>query len=238
VLDHIGTQVISHASFVPHRPGQQVLDPIGLGSPACSAILQQFLRGRSASSPSTNALARRRGSTRPNRAATRPSNPSRPTRQQAGSNPYAVASGHRRIFGCAHNTGSSTVAALLYSPGPSQASQATIYGWSTRRRPSHHRLQPDKLVTVLHDQGDLAGARRLHERALVIYEAHRSADLDTAATLNNLAGVLGDQGDLAGARRLHERALAIREAHLGADHPDTAQSRRRLVALTTELEIP
>jgi hypothetical protein len=43
---------------------------------------------------------------------------------------YAVACGHRLIFGCVHNTGSSTVAALLYSPGPSLSSQVTIYGWS------------------------------------------------------------------------------------------------------------
>jgi hypothetical protein len=31
-----------------------------------------------------------------------------------------VACGHRLIFGCAHNTGSSTVAALLCSPAPHQ----------------------------------------------------------------------------------------------------------------------
>jgi hypothetical protein len=59
--------------------------PSGLASPACSAIVQQFLRGRSARSPSTNALARRRGSTRPNRPATRPSNSSSPACQRAGS---------------------------------------------------------------------------------------------------------------------------------------------------------
>jgi hypothetical protein len=32
-------------------------------------------------------------------------------------NLYAVACGHRLIFGCVHNTGSSTVAALLCPPG-------------------------------------------------------------------------------------------------------------------------
>jgi hypothetical protein len=31
-----------------------------------------------------------------------------------------VAGGRRLIFGCAHNTGSSTVAALLCSPAPHQ----------------------------------------------------------------------------------------------------------------------
>ena len=59
--------------------------PSGLASPACSASVQQFLRGRSESSPSTNARARQRGSTRPNRPATRPSSSSRPSCQQAGS---------------------------------------------------------------------------------------------------------------------------------------------------------
>ena len=38
--------------------------PSGVASPACSAIVQQFLRGKAASRPSTNARDRRRGSTR------------------------------------------------------------------------------------------------------------------------------------------------------------------------------
>jgi Tetratricopeptide repeat len=52
----------------------------------------------------------------------------------------------------------------------------------------------------------------------------------------NLATVLAAQGDLEGARRLHERALAIRETRLGPDHPHTAESRRQLAALTSDLE--
>jgi hypothetical protein len=39
-----------------------------------------------------------------------------------------------------HNTGSSTVAALLYSPGPSLSSQVTIYGWSTRAPEMGHTM--------------------------------------------------------------------------------------------------
>lgn len=46
--------------------------PCGLDSPTCSAIVQQFFRGRSDIRPSTNNRARRRGSTRANRPATRP----------------------------------------------------------------------------------------------------------------------------------------------------------------------
>jgi hypothetical protein len=50
---------------------------------------------------------------------------------------YAVACGHRLIFGCAHNTRSSTVAALVYSPAlATLTSQVTIYGWSTRSVPA------------------------------------------------------------------------------------------------------
>src|SRR4029450_6874749 len=100
--------------------------PSGVASPACSAIVQQFLRGRSASSPSTNPLARRRGSSRPNPPPPPPSDslrppappprpppaePPRPPAKQllqprlpaGGINPYAVARGHRLIVGCSHN---------------------------------------------------------------------------------------------------------------------------------------
>jgi hypothetical protein len=73
-------------SWSQTRPGPAGAPiPSGVASPACSAIVQQFLRGRSASSPSTNALACRRGSTRGNRAATRPSNSSGPARHRPGS---------------------------------------------------------------------------------------------------------------------------------------------------------
>src|SRR5262249_42401630 len=76
---------------------------------------------------------------------------------------------------------------------------------------------------VLHDQGDLAGARPVIERALAIFEKARGPEHPTTATsLNNLALLLTDQGDFAGARPLFERALVIREKVLGPEHPDTA----------------
>jgi hypothetical protein len=51
---------------------------------------------------------------------------------------YAVACGHRLSFGCAHNAGSSTVAALVCSPAlATLTSQVTIYGWSTSLLPSN-----------------------------------------------------------------------------------------------------
>src|SRR3954454_20973224 len=58
--------------------------PSGVASPACSAIVQQFLRGRSASNPSTKAWTRCRTSTRPHRPATRSSSSSIRARQPAG----------------------------------------------------------------------------------------------------------------------------------------------------------
>lgn len=59
--------------------------PCGVLSPAHSAIVQQFLRGRSDSKPSTNRLARSRGSTRANRPAIRLMATSNASRHRAGS---------------------------------------------------------------------------------------------------------------------------------------------------------
>lgn len=63
--------------------------PSGLASPAHSAIDQQFLRGRSDSSPSTKSRTRHRGSTRANRPAIRPVRASNASCQRA--RVYAVA---------------------------------------------------------------------------------------------------------------------------------------------------
>jgi hypothetical protein len=47
------------------------------------------------------------------------------------------------------------------------------------------------------NQDDLVAARRLHQRALVIYEARLGPDHPaTAESLHNLADVLANQGDL------------------------------------------
>ncbi|MDQ0718615.1 hypothetical protein QFZ55_008067 [Streptomyces luteogriseus] len=59
--------------------------PCGVFSPAHSAIVQQFLRGRSDSRPSTNRPARNRGSTRANRPAMRPMATSNASRKRPGS---------------------------------------------------------------------------------------------------------------------------------------------------------
>jgi hypothetical protein len=84
VLQQVLAEVVADPVVVPHRPASRCCIPSGLVSPACSASVQQFLRGRSASSPSTNARARRRGSTLANRRATRPSSSSSLACQLAG----------------------------------------------------------------------------------------------------------------------------------------------------------
>ena len=72
----------------------------------------------------------------------------------------------------------------------------------------------NSLAILLQDQGDLAAARPLFERAFAVYPS--------PSALISLAGALHDQGDLAAARRLFERALAICEKQLGPEHPNTA----------------
>jgi Tetratricopeptide repeat/AAA domain len=93
-------------------------------------------------------------------------------------------------------------------------------------------LSLNNLASVLRDQGDLVGARRLLERALVICEKALGPEhLQTATALNDLAYTLQDQGHLAEARLLYERALAICEKVFGSDHPVTASIGRNLAVL-------
>jgi tetratricopeptide (TPR) repeat protein len=91
------------------------------------------------------------------------------------------------------------------------------------------------LASLLHAQGDLAGARSLYKRALAIREKVLGPEHpDRANSLGNLANLLRDQGDLAGARPLLERALAIREKARGPEHPDTATSLDNLALLLSD----
>jgi tetratricopeptide (TPR) repeat protein len=87
----------------------------------------------------------------------------------------------------------------------------------------------NNLAEVLRAQGDLAGARSLHEE--VLSSRRRMLGTEHPATLtsmNNLAEVLRAQGDLAGARSLHEEALSVLRRVWGAEHPDTLQSMNML----------
>jgi tetratricopeptide (TPR) repeat protein len=89
-----------------------------------------------------------------------------------------------------------------------------------------------RAARYLWGRADHSQAKKLHERALAICEAHLPADHEaTALSLASLAAVLRAQGDLDAACRLHKRALAIRETRLGPDHPHTAHSLSGLAAV-------
>jgi hypothetical protein len=61
----------------------------------------------------------------------------------------------------------------------------------------------NNLASLLWTQGDLAGARRLHERALAIHEKVLGPDhFETADSLNHVALLLKAHGDLTGPQRL------------------------------------
>jgi hypothetical protein len=88
-------------------------------------------------------------------------------------------------------------------------------------------------------QGDLAGARAAHERALAIGELVHGPDHPSVAiAVNNLGNVLGEQGDLAGARAAYVRALAIFQHRLGEHHPHTEGARQALATLAASTNIP
>jgi hypothetical protein len=85
------------------------------------------------------------------------------------------------------------------------------------------------LAATLHQQGDLPGARALHEKTLDIRIRVLGADHpDTLQSMKNLAETLRWQGDLPGARALHEKTLDIFIRVLGADHPHTLTSKQNL----------
>jgi tetratricopeptide (TPR) repeat protein len=65
----------------------------------------------------------------------------------------------------------------------------------------------------LHRRGDIAGARAVLERLIVLDERfYGPGHPEVATDLNNLGSVLRVLGDLSGAKRCFERALAIEEA--------------------------
>jgi tetratricopeptide (TPR) repeat protein len=108
----------------------------------------------------------------------------------------------------------STTSAATFAP----EHPATAYSLSSR-------------ADLLHDLGDLVGARSLYERALEIREkALGPAHIATAESLSNLASLLTDEGELAKARTYYERALAIFEM-ISPEHPNTNRVRRNLARL-------
>jgi tetratricopeptide (TPR) repeat protein len=94
---------------------------------------------------------------------------------------------------------------------------------------------------LLQGQRELDTARRTHERALAIYEAHLPPDhsgrggtldsdvgRDIGRALNNLGLVHYLQEDLDGARDYLERAFDINETAFGPDHPEVASTLNNL----------
>ena len=80
------------------------------------------------------------------------------------------------------------------------------------------------LGNYLHNRMELATARSVLERALVIDEkALGQEHASVARDVNNLGSVLKDQGDLEGAKSCFERALKIDEKTLGPDHTSVAR---------------
>jgi hypothetical protein len=116
VLDHPGAEVVADAVVVPHRPGQQVLHPVGSGVAGVlgdrPAVLARQVRQQAQhKGPSPLSWLH------PRKPARDPAQqPIKPCPPSGRVDVYAVACGHRLIFGCPHNTGSSTVAALVRSP--------------------------------------------------------------------------------------------------------------------------
>jgi hypothetical protein len=83
----------------------------------------------------------------------------------------------------------------------------------------------NNLAVTLRAQGDLEGARKLHEEVLNARTRILGGDHpDTLTAMSNLAVTLGDQGDLGGACKLHEQVLDARTRILGGEHPSTTTS--------------
>jgi hypothetical protein len=124
VLDEVVADVVADPVGVPHRPGQQVLHAVRAGLPGVLGDRPAVLPRQVRQQPQHE---------RPGASSwLHPAEPARDPAQQfvqarlPPGRGYAVACGHRLVFGCRHNTGSSTVAALTCSPALTPTSQVTI----------------------------------------------------------------------------------------------------------------
>jgi len=97
----------------------------------------------------------------------------------------------------------------------------------------------NNLAETLRAQGDLAGARGLHEQVLGLSRRVLGVEHpNTLRSMNNLALTLRDHGDLAGARSLQEQVLDVRRRVRGAEHPDTSVSAFNLFATLLRADEP
>jgi hypothetical protein len=101
-----------------------------------------------------------------------------------------------------------------------------------RERRANPNFCPNNLAALLHEQGDLAGARPLFERALAIREKALGPEHPRVATvLSNLARLLNRTGHTKEAEPMFQRAIAVGEEALGPDHPLTQRYRSQYARL-------
>src|SRR6266498_2034552 len=130
-------------------------------------MLQQFARGRPASRPSTNARARRRGSTLRKRAPIRSISSSSMPSQRPGSTLWPAATARSSRF--VTNRDDQTVA--VSHPAPTRR-KITIYCWSTKPLESRTTTMPGRLITtswirILDSSGSSAFGEVVEHRLVV-----------------------------------------------------------------------
>ena len=89
------------------------------------------------------------------------------------------------------------------------------------------------LGTIAHDEGDLAAAQTLLERALALREGIGPAAVD-GTTLVNLGRTLASRGEVGRARDTVLRAIELVEARYGAAHPQVAKTLTHLGSIEFE----
>ncbi|MCJ1405466.1 hypothetical protein MMC11_008694 [Xylographa trunciseda] len=100
--------------------------------------------------------------------------------------------------------------------------------WLTLRRLLRHAAR----CTLYRNQGKLAEAEQMYERALQGYEKALGAEhISTLRTVNNLGTLYRNQGKLAEAEQMYERALQGYEKALGAEHISTLRTVNNLGTL-------
>ncbi|TAD89594.1 MAG: toll/interleukin-1 receptor domain-containing protein [Alphaproteobacteria bacterium] len=100
--------------------------------------------------------------------------------------------------------------------------------------PEHPNTQTftNNLASTLRGQGDLNGARTLHDQVLAILRRILGPEHpETLKSMGNLATTLFEQGDLNGAGTLLEEVLDIQRRTLGPEHPDTLISMNNLASI-------
>jgi len=125
MLDHVAAQVVADRLVVPDGPGQQVLHPIRGGLTGVLGNGPTVRPRHPDSSPSTKARARRRGSTRANRALIRPISSSKACCQRSGLTLWPAATARSSSV---DTTGDDQPVAVSHA-GTTRR-QITIYGWS------------------------------------------------------------------------------------------------------------